>query len=89
MFLRNLFLVVFILTLVNSLPTSISTDAETETEPNQGPLIAEDKFEEIEHEIKVEDAPIGGNWGAITWPIDGLSTMSHMSLSTDFIDFYL
>ena len=70
MFLRNLFLVVFILTLVNSLPTSISTDAETETEPNQGPLIAEDKFEKIEHEIKVEDAPIEGKREVITSPIE-------------------
>ena len=66
MFFRNVFLVVFLLTFINSLPTSISTDAETETEPNQGPLIAEDKFEEIEHAIKAEDAPIEGKRGAIT-----------------------
>ena len=63
MFFRNLFLVVFLLTIVNSLPTSISTDAGTETELNQGPLIAEDKFEEIEQEIKVEDALIEGKRG--------------------------
>ena len=51
------------MTIVNSLPTSISTDAGTETELNQGPLIAEDKFEEIEQEIKVEDALIEGKSG--------------------------
>ena len=66
MFFRNLFLVVLLLTFINSLPTSISTDTETETEPNQGPLIAEDKFEEIEQEIKVEDARIQGKRGAIS-----------------------
>ena len=66
MFFRNVFLVVFLLTFINSLPTLISTDAETETEPNQGPLIAEDKFEEIEQEIKIEDTPIEGKRGAIT-----------------------
>ena len=48
------------MTFANSLPTSISTDAETESELSQGPLIAEDKFQEIEIENKEDDAQIEG-----------------------------
>ena len=60
MFLRNILLVICFLTFANSLPTSISTDAETESELSQGPLIAEDKFQEIEIENKGDDAQIEG-----------------------------
>ena len=59
-FLRNLFLVVYFLTFTNSLPTSISTDVETETESGQGPLIAKDKFLEIDSENEVEEDQIEG-----------------------------
>ena len=55
MFLRNLFLVAYFLTFANSLPTSISTDAEIGTESSQGPLIAKDKFLEIDSENEEED----------------------------------
>ena len=60
MFLKNSFLVVYFLTFTNSLPTSISTDAEIGTESSQGPLIAKDKFLEIDSENEVEEDQIEG-----------------------------
>ena len=60
MFFKNSFLVIHFLTFTNSLPTSISTDAESGTESSQGPLIAKDKFLEIESENEVEEDQIEG-----------------------------
>ena len=57
MLVKNFILAVFHFAPVNSLPTSISTDAEFESKSS--PLIAEERFEEVDSE-KVKDIKTEG-----------------------------